>query len=116
MLGCIQPMSSPMMKRMMGFCCCADAVPTTVTVAKNVSTASQTILVMLMVVLTILSELLRRPTVCVQLIIGASMAHEAVIDGKIGDFTPCLQATIRRSGTVLLHCGSYALSQFTCLH
>jgi hypothetical protein len=25
MLGCIQPMSSPMMKRMLGFCCCADA-------------------------------------------------------------------------------------------
>src|SRR4030095_781501 len=22
MLGCIQPMSSPMMKRMLGFCCC----------------------------------------------------------------------------------------------
>ena len=29
--------------------CCADAVPPTVTEAKNVSTASQTILVMLMV-------------------------------------------------------------------
>src|SRR6187399_62575 len=25
MLGCIQPMSSPMMKRMLGFCCCAAA-------------------------------------------------------------------------------------------
>src|SRR5262245_23910759 len=28
MLGCIQPISSPMMKRMLGFCCCcADAGP-----------------------------------------------------------------------------------------
>src|SRR5262249_50726192 len=25
MRGCIRPMSSPMMKRMLGFCCCADA-------------------------------------------------------------------------------------------
>src|SRR5215471_15712439 len=25
MLGCIQPMSSPMMKRMLGFCCCCCA-------------------------------------------------------------------------------------------
>src|SRR5580704_5457056 len=25
MLGCIQPMSSPMMKRMLGFCCCCAA-------------------------------------------------------------------------------------------
>src|SRR6516225_9417994 len=78
-----QPMSSPMMKMMLGrCCCCADAVPATVTVANNVTTASQTILVMLMVP-TILSELLRRPTVCVQLVSNASMAHEAVILGPV---------------------------------
>src|SRR6516165_9106269 len=83
MLGCIQPISSPMMKRMLGFCCCcADAVPATVTVAKNVSTASQTILVMLMVAPTILSKVLRRPTACVQLSTDASMTHEAVIHGN----------------------------------
>jgi hypothetical protein len=25
MLGCIQPMSSPMMNKILGFCCCAAA-------------------------------------------------------------------------------------------
>ena len=42
MLGCIQPMSSPMMKRMLGFCCCcatAGALATTPT-ARNANRAS----------------------------------------------------------------------------
>src|SRR5580700_8428137 len=44
MLGCIQPMSSPMMKRMLGFacCCCAAAgVLATVTATNDANRASQ---------------------------------------------------------------------------
>src|SRR5271166_809843 len=47
MLGCIQPMSSPMMKRMLGLacCCCAAAgVLATVTAADNASRPSQMLL------------------------------------------------------------------------
>src|SRR5262249_47196478 len=42
MLGCIQPMSSPMMKRMLGFCCCCATadVLATVPTATNASRAS----------------------------------------------------------------------------
>src|SRR5215472_8174009 len=32
MLGCIQPMSSPMMKRMLGFCCCCAAAGVVATI------------------------------------------------------------------------------------
>src|SRR5262249_60356761 len=50
MLGCIQPMSSPMMKRMLGLacCCCAAAggLVTTPT-ASAANRPSQTVLVML---------------------------------------------------------------------
>src|SRR5262245_11369431 len=35
MLGCIQPMSSPMMNRMLGFCSCAAAGATPATVAAS---------------------------------------------------------------------------------
>ena len=42
MLGCIQPMSSPMMKRMLGFCCCCAAAGTlaAVTTANSASKPS----------------------------------------------------------------------------
>src|SRR5215471_6384430 len=45
-LGCIQPMSSPMMKRMLGFCCCCAAagVPATETAAHNASRPAKTFL------------------------------------------------------------------------
>src|SRR5262249_29932150 len=66
-----QPMSSPIMKMMLGFCCCCAATGSaTVMVEQNVSTASQAIRVMLMVFPQFLSELLRRPTVCVERSIG----------------------------------------------
>src|SRR5262245_24712149 len=47
MLGCIQPMSSPIMKRMLGFCvCCAAAgMLDTIKAASNVNTPSQVILI-----------------------------------------------------------------------
>src|SRR5580704_8546236 len=35
MLGCIQPISSPMMKRMFGFCCCAGACELAATTATD---------------------------------------------------------------------------------
>jgi hypothetical protein len=35
MPGCIQPMSSPMMNRMLGFCSCAEAGATPATVAAS---------------------------------------------------------------------------------
>src|SRR5262245_46524513 len=43
MLGCIQPMSSPMMKRMLGFCCCCAAAGmlATVTVASTANNPRQ---------------------------------------------------------------------------
>src|SRR5215510_14126801 len=43
MLGCIQPMSSPMMKRMLGFCCCCAAAGmlATVTVASMANNPRQ---------------------------------------------------------------------------
>src|SRR5262249_47437946 len=56
MLGCIQPMSSPMMKRILGFaccccccggCCCADAGTLAVTTAHGANTPSQQFLVMI---------------------------------------------------------------------
>src|SRR5271169_2118011 len=49
MLGCIQPMSSPMMKSMLGLGCCADAgrLPI-ITGATNASRPSQIFLAMLM--------------------------------------------------------------------
>src|SRR5271166_4059258 len=56
MLGCIQPMSSPMMKRMLGFacCCCAAAgMLATVTATNNASRLSQIFLTMLMVLLVL---------------------------------------------------------------
>src|SRR5215472_3594733 len=37
MLGCIQPISSPMMKRMLGFCCCCAAAGTLIVVIKVIS-------------------------------------------------------------------------------
>src|SRR4051812_33846631 len=42
MLGCIMPMSSPMMKRMLGFCCCCAAagVLATATTADSASKPS----------------------------------------------------------------------------
>src|SRR5262245_56585414 len=50
MLGCIQPMSSPMMNRMLGFpwgCCCANAGALAAPTATNASRPSQAFLVML---------------------------------------------------------------------
>src|SRR4029450_7245018 len=50
MLGCIQPMSSPMMKRMLGFCCCcaaAGALPA-ITATNDASRPRQNFLVTLM--------------------------------------------------------------------
>src|ERR1700737_2953122 len=47
MLGCIHPMSSPLMKRMLGFCCCcadADGIHAVVA-ARSVNAASQMTLV-----------------------------------------------------------------------
>src|SRR5262245_17145707 len=43
MLGCIQPMSSPMMKRMLGFCCCCAAagILATTPTATNATRADQ---------------------------------------------------------------------------
>src|SRR5262245_61712113 len=43
MLGCIQPMSSPMMKMMLGFCCCCATagVLATIPMARNASRASR---------------------------------------------------------------------------
>src|SRR5215211_1161916 len=50
MLGCIQPMSSPMMKRMLGFCGCCAAAGTLAAIAQASSAERprQTLLVMLM--------------------------------------------------------------------
>src|SRR5262245_23158757 len=51
MLGCIQPMSSPMMKRMLGFCCCCCAAAGTlvaVTATNGASKPRQNFLVILM--------------------------------------------------------------------
>src|SRR5690348_4480682 len=42
MLGCIQPMSSPMMKRMLGFCCADACVFAATTAAAPTSRLSQT--------------------------------------------------------------------------
>src|SRR5262245_42717179 len=51
MLGCIQPMSSPMIKRMFGFaCCCAKAgAPAPIMPANSVNTPSQIVLLIVMV-------------------------------------------------------------------
>src|SRR5262245_17638458 len=45
MLGCIQPMSSPMMKRMLGFCCCCAAAGrfAAIPMATNASRAGQSL-------------------------------------------------------------------------
>jgi hypothetical protein len=50
MLGCIQPMSSPMMKRMLGFCCCCAVAGTLAAIAatNNASRPRQSLLVILM--------------------------------------------------------------------
>src|SRR5262245_16149945 len=51
MLGCIQPISSPMMKRMFGFCCCSCAAAGTlaaVTATNDASKPLQNFLVILM--------------------------------------------------------------------
>ena len=54
MLGCIQPMSSPMMNTMLGFGCCAAAgAPAVVTATAMASRPSQIVLVMLMFELTL---------------------------------------------------------------
>src|SRR5215831_11354566 len=46
MLGCIQPMSSPMMNKMLGFCCCAAAGTLAITrEANSASRPRQTFLV-----------------------------------------------------------------------
>jgi hypothetical protein len=58
MLGCIQPMSSPIMKRMLGFCCCADAcVPIAVTAKNTASRPRQIILVTLIFAPVMFEEL-----------------------------------------------------------
>src|SRR6266581_7528577 len=46
MLGCIQPMSSPMMKRMLGFsgCCAAAGMLDAITAASSVDKPSQQVL------------------------------------------------------------------------
>src|SRR5262245_54296754 len=57
MLGCIQPMSSPIIKSMLGFCCCccaAAGVFTTVSAMAVASTLGQICLAMLMVMLLLL--------------------------------------------------------------
>src|SRR5262249_45085612 len=66
MLGCIQPMSSPMMKRMLGFCCgcCAAAgVFAAITAPDSASRPRQKFLVMLMDLFSIvwLPEMGRQP-------------------------------------------------------
>src|SRR4029453_9371513 len=50
MLGCIQPMSSPMMKRMLGFCCCCAAAGALAAIAatNDASRPRQNFLVTLM--------------------------------------------------------------------
>ncbi len=50
MLGCIQPMSSPMMKRMLGFCCCCAAAGAlaAITATNDTSRPRQNFLVRLM--------------------------------------------------------------------
>src|SRR5262249_13852864 len=49
MPGCIQPISSPMMKRMLGFCCCAAAgAVAAVTAAHNASKPSDNRCIILM--------------------------------------------------------------------
>src|SRR5215471_18484977 len=37
MPGCMKPMSSPMMKRMLGFCCCCAAAGALVTIAEAIA-------------------------------------------------------------------------------
>jgi hypothetical protein len=49
MLGCIQPMSSPMMKRMLGFCCCCAVAGAAITTADDVNTPNQIVLSNVMV-------------------------------------------------------------------
>src|SRR5215469_7194690 len=48
MRGCIQPMSSPMMKRMLGFCCCCAAAGILATniAVSDANTLSQVFLIM----------------------------------------------------------------------
>ena len=52
MLGCIQPMSSPMMKRMLGFCCCCAAAGmlAAIMAANDANRPSQIYLAILMLV------------------------------------------------------------------
>src|SRR5262245_14728550 len=55
MLGCIQPISSPMMKRMLGFCCGCCAAAGTLAIVKPASDASrpsQGVLIMRMVLIS----------------------------------------------------------------
>jgi hypothetical protein len=53
MLGCIQPMSSPMMKRMLGFCCCCALA--TVMAANDARRPRQNVLVILMACFSVLA-------------------------------------------------------------
>src|SRR5215468_1144037 len=57
MLGCIQPMSSPMMKRILGFCpCCAEAGTLAIVMVIHITTrAPQIVLNLLMVALSSMS-------------------------------------------------------------
>src|ERR1700741_2666081 len=48
MLGCIQPMSSPMMKRILGFCCAEACVFAATTAAAPTSRLSQTLVLAFM--------------------------------------------------------------------
>jgi hypothetical protein len=51
MLGCIQPMSSPMMKRMLGFCpCCAEAGMQAIVVATHNTTSAPQIALGLIII------------------------------------------------------------------
>src|SRR5712691_289641 len=53
MLGCIQPMSSPMMKRILGFCWAEAGAPTRATTVSSASRASKTFRVYLITSLLI---------------------------------------------------------------
>src|SRR6266699_452864 len=62
MPGCIQPMSSPMMKRMLGFCWAEAGLPARATTVNSASRASKTLRVYL-----ITSLLLRKIVSCILL-------------------------------------------------
>ena len=87
MLGCIQPMSSPMMKRMLGFCCCCAAAGrlAAVTAASDANRPSQMYLATLMLELP-RSAARDGPAAC---------AHLAIAVGPICVNTLCKIGEVR---------------------